>query len=90
MKHQMSAQQSDNLSYTIFGLITGIMQYIKGVNLNVSFFSLEWTITSAHAIITAGFCAGSAWVAKKIAEVGYNYLVEYFKNRKSKKDEKQG
>jgi TPP-dependent pyruvate/acetoin dehydrogenase alpha subunit len=87
MKYQMSAQQSDSLSYAVFGVITGIMQYVRGVNINIHLFSLEWAVTSIHAIITAGFCAGVGWVAKKIAELGYNSIVQYFRDRKNKQNE---
>lgn len=85
MKNQMSAQQSDSLSYGVFGIITGLMQYYKSGILNIHLLSLEWVTTSFHAVITAGFCAIAGWGGKKIAEVGYNSLVEYFKNRKNKK-----
>jgi hypothetical protein len=83
MKHVMSAQQSESISYGIFGIITGLLQY-KPVALNIPLLSFEWITNSFHAVITAGFCAIAGWGGKKIAEVGYNALVEYFKNRKNK------
>jgi hypothetical protein len=85
MKHQMSAQQSDSLSYVILGLITGSMQYFRSINLNIHLLSMEWAITALHAGITGAFCGGMGWVGKKIAEVGYNYIIQYLRNRKSNK-----
>lgn len=90
MKHQMSAEQSDSLSYTMLGLITGIMQYLKSAPLNMHLLSIEWVVNGFHAVVVGAFCGGAGWIGKKVAEVGYNSIVTYFKNRKSKKDEKQG
>ena len=87
MKHQMSAQQSDNISYGILALITGGMEYARSithVNLSV-FLSMEWAVTAFHAGITGAFCAAMGWVGKKVAEVGYNYILQYFRDRKNKK-----
>lgn len=83
----MSLQQSDNLSYAVFGTIIGVMQYFNGpaLNIHLHLLSIEWVIASSHAVITAAFCGGAGWVGKKIGEWAYNYIVQYFKEKFNKK-----
>lgn len=85
----MSAQQSDNVSYGIIALITGIMKYFELIPLRIPFFSTEWITTTAHAVIAGALCASGGWIAKKITEIGYNSLTEYFRGRKAKKQLKR-
>lgn len=80
----MSEQQSESLSYAILGLITGFMQYFRSLPLNVHLLSVEWAITGLHAGIVGAFCGGMGWLGKKIAEVGYHYITDYFKRKQKK------
>lgn len=80
----MSAQHSESISYAILGVITGFMQYSRSITLSIHLLSMEWAITAFHAGITGAFCGGMGWVGKKVAELGYHYIVTYFKNRKIK------
>jgi hypothetical protein len=69
-------------------MITGYMEYfrsIRSVTMNIHLLSMEWITTGFHSVIVGAFCGGAGWVGKKIAEVGYNCITEYFKTRKSKK-----
>lgn len=85
----MSAQQSESVSYSIIALITGYMKYCDLIPLRIPFFSTEWITTTVHAVITGALCASGGWVAKKVTEIGYNALTEYFRSRKAKKQLKR-
>jgi hypothetical protein len=86
MKHVMSAQQSDGITYGILGVMTGYLQYFKSVPMGIHIFSSEWLITSFHAGITGAFCGAMGWLGKWVAEKGLKAIIEY---RESKKEKKQ-
>jgi hypothetical protein len=71
MKHQMSAQLQDNLSYVFLGISVG---FVKILPPNL-----------VQAGITAGFCGAMGLLGKKAVEWAIHYMKEYFKKRNARK-----
>jgi hypothetical protein len=88
MKQQMSAQQTDNLTFLIVGLTSGLVKYFNIITLNIQFWSHEWITAFVHAGITAGFCGVMGIIGKKIGEYIITYFNEYKRARKDKKQTK--